>query len=152
MRDQEKYYSLSTNKQDVANITTSETFIHRSYEENRMKNLRVVFKKTDHQLFLEVPSHIKDFIAKIKCTVSVLNNVLTREKSVNMWSDIYSLKCQCDSATEILDSDLPRMKSHIHEFTDGGPGVSVSNNDAKIRFCEIVLITSAGIDFLRFHV
>ena len=43
------------------------------------------------------------------------------------------------------------MKSCIHQFTDGGLGVSVSNNDVKICLCEIVLITSAGIDFLQFH-
>lgn len=77
--------------------------------------------------------------------------MLTSEKSLNMWSDIYNLKWECDLAIEILDSYLTRMKSQIHEFTDGRLAMSVSNNDFKIRHCEIIPITSAGIDFLHFY-
>lgn len=77
--------------------------------------------------------------------------MLTSEKSLKMWNDIYNLKWECDLAIEILDSYLPRMKSQIHEFTDGRLAVSVSNNDFKIRYCEIIPITSAGIDFLHFY-
>ena len=43
------------------------------------------------------------------------------------------------------------MKSHIHEFTDGGSWLSVSNNDIKYLLCETVLITSTAIDFLPFY-
>lgn len=146
LRDQAKYYSLSRNQEDVANITPSKTCIDRSYEKKRLKNVRVVLEEK----VLEVSSHIKDVVAKIKCPVSVVNNVLTSEKSLNMWSDIYNLKWECDLAIEILDSYLPRMKSQIHEFTDGRLAVSVSNTDFKIRLCEIIPITSAGIDFFTF--
>ena len=82
------------------------------------------------------PSYIKHIIAKIKCAVSIVNNVLASEKSVIISSDIYKLKCECDSAIEILDSCLPRMKCHTHEFTNGGTRVSVSHNDIKIGLCE----------------
>ena len=35
------------------------------------------------------------------------------------------------SEIQVIDSCLTRMKSHIHEFTDGGSWLSVSNNDIK---------------------
>ena len=46
--------------------------------------------------------------------------MLASEKSVIILSDIYNLKCECDSTIEILDSCLPGMKSRTHEFTNGG--------------------------------
>ena len=81
-------------------------------------------------------SYIKHVIAKIKCAVSIVKNVLASEKSVIILSDICNLKCECDSAIEIFDSCLPRMKCHTHEFINGGTRVSVRYNDIKIGLCE----------------
>ena len=86
------------------------------------------------------PSHIKHVIAKIKCAVWIVNNVLASEKSVIISSDIYTLKCECDSATEIIDSCLPIMKSRTHEFTDGGTRCQSVIMISKLDFMKLFLL------------
>ena len=44
----------------------------------------------------------------------------------------------------------PTVKSRIHEFTDGGPGVAVSNRDVQFRAAEIIQLLDLDY-YLRFH-
>ena len=89
---------------------------------------------------LEVPSHIKDVIAKIKCAISVVNNVLTSEKSVNIWSDIYNLKRDCDLATEILDRCLPRVNPIFMNLQMVDQGCQSVTTMSKLVFVKLFLL------------
>ena len=42
------------------------------------------------------------------------------------------------------------LKSRIHEFTDAGPGVGVTNHDVKFRIAEVVMITNPDY-YVRHH-
>ena len=56
----------------------------------------------------------------------------------------------CRQNVTNLAECLPEFKSRIHEFTDAGPGVGITNHDVKIRCAEIILLT--GIDYyIRHH-
>ena len=53
------------------------------------------------------------------------------------------------SLQQIPKSITLTLKSLVHEFTDGGPGVGVKNHDVKLRLTEIVLMND--LDYLIRH-
>ena len=55
-----------------------------------------------------------------------------------------------DLSREIFDNYVPTLKSRIHEFTDAGPGVGVSNHDVRFRIAEVIIITNLDY-YIRHH-
>ena len=131
----------------MENVTSCKDCIHRNYEKKRIRKLSQLLEEVDDWNESLVSQNIRDLMEKMQCSVTAANNNLanTNSRSNDLWNDVYKLKCECDLMSSLLDKCLPKLKSRIHEFTDGGPGVSVSNSDVKIRIGEIVLITNAGI-------
>ena len=70
------------------------------------------------------------------------------------WSSIFAsvqvVVDGCKKTTESLTPLLPALKSRLHEFTDAGPGVGVTNRDVQIRCAEVILLTNLDY-YVRHH-
>ena len=59
------------------------------------------------------------------------------------------LKQKYVSLHQELKSFIPALKSRVHKFKDGSPGVGANNHDVKFRLAEIFLI--CDLDYLIRH-
>ena len=53
-------------------------------------------------------------------------------------------------SNDIFGNYVPTLKSRVHEFTDAGPGVGVSNHDVHFRIAEMIMITNLDY-YIRHH-
>jgi hypothetical protein len=56
----------------------------------------------------------------------------------------------CDDLHKEISKFVPILKPQLHEFTDAGPGVGVSNHDVKFRIAEITMLTNLDY-YIRHH-
>ena len=108
---------------------------------NRLNNLFFCLDQCKKETIVEEnPESIKlllNFINVI--TTEVFKNQVSGS-SIVLWPNIKLLKQKCASLHQELKSLIPTLKSCVHEFKDGGPGVGVNNHVIKFRLVEIFLI------------
>eukprot|EP00794_Sanderia_malayensis_P006466 gene6466-7199_t len=59
-------------------------------------------------------------------------------------------KDQCQNVFNCIQQFIPSIKSRVHEFTDGGLGVAVTNQDVKLYMALTVSITNSDY-YIRHH-
>jgi hypothetical protein len=134
-----------SNKDDVNHVSQDPNCPHRKYEEKRVVNLLrdltlsqeamtdmpENFEMVPNTNILDLIQHCEDLVKQIQssCEASVI------------WAAVEIVTNVCKQNLQDLASLLPVFKSRVHEFTDAGPGVGVTNHDVQIRCAEIILLT-----------
>ena len=158
--DKLRHFEMSSLREDVMKITQGGDCIHRRYESARVTSL---FKFLTNCLDdLNMMSHsqdegslnskvVKDEIETLisQCE-KVCSTVEEEENRHAVWDDVKELKQNCSKTRNSLIKFKPQIKSRLHEFTDAGPGVGISNNDVKIRMVETVMIWNLDF-YIRHH-
>ncbi len=152
--DQLKLYCLMSNKSDVLNKTPNPSCAHRQYEILRATSL-VRIKTSFRDAVEKEPNNYLDVdmntVAELvnSCT-ELLGKLHSDCHHSVIWNAMEALLKSCRKSVTNPGECLPEFKSRIHEFTDAGPGVGITNNDVKVRCAEIILLT--GIDYyIRHH-
>ena len=71
-------------------------------------------------------------------------------KASVIWDAVVIVTRPCKQTLEGLAPLLPVFKSRVHEFTDAGPGVGVTNQDVQLRCAQIILLTQP-VYYIRHH-
>ena len=152
--DQLKLYCLMSNKSDVLNISPNLSCAHRQYEILRATSLvRILTSFQD--TVEEEPNNYLDvdmntLAELVNSSTELLGKLQSDCHHSVIWNAMEALLKSCRQNVTNLAECLPEFKSRIHEFTDAGPGVGITNNDVKVRCAEIILLT--GIDYyIRHH-
>jgi hypothetical protein len=156
LRDQLRFYMLATNEKDVANISSKVDCSHRKYEISRAMAVKKTLIKTQEQYLHEklAADKVEDRKASVdvlfeKCTQLVLQ-LQTEMNTATVSASIALFSHQCQDLCSKISHLIPPMKSRIHEFTDGGPGVGVTNLDVKLSIAQIIAITNVDY-YIRHH-
>eukprot|EP00794_Sanderia_malayensis_P016502 gene16502-18142_t len=92
-----------------------------------------------------------DILQNLISSVEELTKLLQgTSANSEIWIVIKGVLQSCSQFINNIAAFLPKLKSRILEFTDGGPGVGVSNHDVKLRCAEIILLTNADY-YIRHH-
>ena len=147
--DKLKLYSISTMETDILNVTEKQDCKFRLYEIQRLESL----KQTVSSCLESISSQV------IREKLGILLHDIQRLQ-LSLQSNCYGpVLCNQifkvaekgdDLSKEIFDNYVPTLKSRIHEFTDAGPGVGVSNHDVHFRIAEVIIITNLDY-YIRHH-
>ncbi len=156
LRDQLRFYTLATNEKDVANISSKVDCSHRIYEISRAMDVKKTLIKMQEQNLHEklAADKVEDRKASVdvlfeKCSQLVLQ-LQTEMNTATVPASIALFSHQCQDLCSKISHLIPPMKSRIHEFTDGGPGVGVTNLDVKLSIAQIIAITDVDY-YIRHH-
>eukprot|EP00794_Sanderia_malayensis_P004304 gene4304-4873_t len=147
--DKLKLYSISTMKTDILNVTEKQDCKFRLYEIQRLLSLKQTvgncLQSISSQVMKEKLGILLHDIENLQLS---LQSHCFRTILCNQISKI--AKKGDDLSKEIVDNCVPTLKSRVHEFTDAGPGVGVSNHDVRLRIAEVIIITN--LDYcIRHH-
>eukprot|EP00794_Sanderia_malayensis_P003753 gene3753-4275_t len=152
--DQVKLYCLMSNKDDVMNILEDSNCFYREYETARASQLYLmlnVFQDAINNsagIFSDIDLDIlQNLISSVEELTKLLQGTSANSE---IWIVIKGVLQSCSQFINNIAAFLPKLKSRILEFTDGGPGVGVSNHDVKLRCAEIILLTNADY-YIRHH-
>lgn len=126
------------------------------YEVSRaMAVLKTLMTVQEQNLYEKLPAdEVEDIKASIdvlleKCS-EVLTQLQTEVNTTPMSASITLFSHQCKDVCSKISHLIPPMKSRIHEFTDAGPGVGVTNLDVKLSIAQIITITNVDY-YIRHH-
>ena len=154
--DQLKLFYLSSKENDVKQITNDSNCRYRRYEEKRVLSLLRELKLFQESVNEEPSTFCSMDISNIMVLVQQSEDLLMKLQSKPrdhhsvIWQSVQAVVNGCKNSIECLVPFLPVLKSRLHEFTDAGPGVGVTNHDVRIRCAEIILITNLDY-YIRHH-
>ena len=158
--DKLRHYEMSSLREDVMKIMQDKDCNHRRYESARVTSLLKllttclddlnVINNTQEEGSLNTKVVKDDIETLISQCEKVCSTVEKEEDRHAVWDDVKELKQNCSKARNSLLQFKPQIKSRLHEFTDAGPGVGISNNDVKIRMVETVMIWNLDF-YIRHH-
>ena len=156
LMDQLPFYTLATNDKDVANISSKVDFPHRMHKISRATAVKKTLVKVQEQNLSEkLPANkVEDMKASIdvsfeKCS-ELVPQLQTEMNKGKVSTSIALFYHQCQDLCSKISHLVPPMKSRIHEFTDAGPGVGVTNLDVKLCIVQIIAITDIDY-YIRHH-
>ena len=143
-------------------ITCSKDCIFSEYEKERLKSLGVSLQATiklaeeNHQTKLTENEKVElfkllDSLKELKaCTERVIISLCNGDCKQVIWGKEKEPLCMAKAALLFIDKHMPLMKSSVIEFTDGGPGVGVTNKETNFRNAETIRICNIDV-FIRNH-
>ena len=154
LHDHIKYYCMTTVSDDVSSMTDSALCLHRHHEQDRAKSLLspiCTLTGTGSDWLQNLDEDFTDAISDLKgVLLETLSFFDENMPATDIAKQINVLVATCKKMLDKVLPILPTMKSRIHEFTDGGPGVGVSNRDVQFRAAEIIQLLDLDY-YLRFH-
>ena len=151
--DQLKLYCLMSNKSDVLNISRNLGCAHRQYEILRATSLVHILTsfqdafEEERNNYLDVD--MNTLAELVNSSTELLGKLQSDCHHSVIWNAMEALIKSCRQNVTNLAECLPEFKSRIHEFTDAGPGVGITNHDVNVCCAEIILLT--GIDYYIRH-
>ena len=136
LMDQLPFYTLATNDKDVANISSKVDFPHRMHKISRAMAVKKTLVKVQEQnLYEKLPANKVEDI-RLQLMSHLKNEKLVPQLQMEMnkgkvSTSIALFDHQCQDLRSKISHLVPPMKSRIHEFTDAGPGVGVTNLDVN---------------------
>ena len=139
----------------MAKITKNELCIHRKYEACRVATVvRTLWKAFTYDDI--ICDENKTSYEGLKAKLLVLSNVINKLKvmlsndssSETVMAHVDNVKSNCISICNSIN--LPKMKNKSIESTDAGPGVSMKENDVKIRIAQRIRIIDTDY-YMRYH-
>lgn len=149
VRDAAFYYSDSTTEDDLKSLSTAKSAF-KQYESERVRHfsrrIEMVKVYNDTEI-LELTNILEEAMNLVK----EINKELQGDNMGNCCKSIKSMKETCDQIINLIDSmNTPQIKPIISEYTDGGPGVGVSNIAVRFRFAEMSRIQNS-VRRVRIH-
>ncbi len=149
LMDKLKLYTISTMERDILNVTEKEDCKFQLYEIQRLLSL----KQTVGSCLESISSQVMEEKLGI-----LLHDIKRLQLSLQsncfgpvLCNQIFKIAEKGDDLSkEIFDNCVPMLKSRVHELTDAGPGVGVSNHDVRFRIAEIIIITNLDC-YIRHH-
>ena len=148
LMDAVKYFALSCCKEDIEMIKRNNSCLQ--YEKCRLQSLLLALTNYKDCINENQDSQVMALVNTILEKTSDVNILLSTLPAKPVLSQIFVIRQQCIMLHTLLVNCIPELKSRIHEFTDAGPGVGITNNDVKLRIAETILITDP-MYYLRFH-
>ena len=109
---------------------------------------RESFNDQESKHFEEIIPALRDLIVAIDQCMERLGK---KEKGSELLDMVQNLVQKCAGIRVLVDSvHLPLPKSQFFEWTDAGPGVSVSNYDVKLRIAQRIRILNMDY-YIRHH-
>ena len=101
----------------------------------------------------ENPESIKLLLNSINVITTEVFKNLVSGSSIVLWAKTKLLKQKCASFDQELKSLIPKLKSCVHEFREGGPWIGVNNHNIKFRLVEIEIFLICDLDdlIIRHH-
>jgi hypothetical protein len=147
LRDASHYFVDTTTEDDIAAASKApKESPFREYELSRLKWLLLLLQKfeLDEELIdseQEIFSAIETKTNKVITSLKELEKLIAESKTldpVNLAKKYEAICSYLDSIIDYIDeSNLSSSYRYKTEYTDAGPGVGVSNIEAKIRFAEM---------------
>ncbi|CAB4022061.1 Transient receptor potential cation channel subfamily A member 1 [Paramuricea clavata] len=81
---------------------------------------------------------------------NIKKQYVTNKSKAAILESTTTLGYQCHNLCRKITSYIPTLKSRIHEFTEAGPGVGVTNHDVKYRTAEVIMLTNPDY-YIRHH-
>ena len=140
----------------MANISRKVDCPHRMYEISRATAVKKTLVNVQEQnLYEKLPA---DKVEDIKASIDVLfekcselvPQLQTEIDKGEVSASIALFDHQCQDLYSKISHLVPPMKSRVHEFTDAGPGVGVTNLDVKLSIAQIIAITDIDY-YIRHH-
>ena len=149
LMDKLKLYSLSTMKNDVLNVTNEQNCQFREYEEKRLRSLKYTVANCLRSSNLQAA--VNEQVDLLLKSIDMLQLSLEScSFGPTIWDDISKMAQLCNDLHKEISKFVPTLKPRVHEFTDAGPGVGVSNHDVKFRIAEITMLTNLDY-YIRHH-
>lgn len=158
LNDQLRFYKLATDPKDVANIASKVDCPHRRYEISRAMAVNRTLMKVQEQVQDLQPNLPAEQLNDISTSVDelylkclrIIDQLHTEMNKTTVLDSIVLFSDQCQDLFTKIGQLIPPMKSRIHEFTDAGPGVGVTNLDVRLCMAQIIAITDVDY-FVRHH-
>ena len=137
-------------KNDVLNVTKERDCRQfRAYEKKRLLSLKHNVANCFGSGILQAVVNEKvDLLLKLIDKLQLL--LESCSFCPTLWDDTSKMTKLCDDLHKEISKFVPTLKPRIHEFTDAGPGVGVSNHDVKFRIAEITMLTNLDY-YIRHH-
>ena len=136
-------------KNDVLNVTKERDCQFKAYEKKRLLSLKHTVANCFGSGNLQAVVNEKvDLLLKLIDKLQLL--LESCSFGPTLWDDTSKIAKLCDDLHKEISKFVPTLRPRIHEFTDAGPGVGVSNHDAKFRIVEITMLTNLD-NYIRHH-
>ena len=152
LMDRMKQFSIMTVKGDIMNVTVSDQKCpFRIYELERLRCLKLNIDEFCSETLDHEGTKLEDDLKAVKDSIGdIEEQYKASESKGTIWESTSKLCYLCCQSCKKIISRIPSLKSRIHEFTDGGPGVGVSNHDVKYRVAEVIMVTDPDY-YIRHH-
>ena len=160
LSDRLRYFWLMTIKDDFMMITKEQNCPFRAYELRKIQSLKQVVNNCLESCDTDSTEKDKQSPASIDFQ-GMLDTLLTsvdmlellfqsNDAIADIWESVKRFSSLCDQFWRQLCSHLPVFKCRVHEFTDAGPGVGVTNHDVQYRIAEVIIVTNIDY-YIRHH-
>ena len=160
LSDRLRYFWLMTIKDDFMMITKEQNCPFRAYELRKIQSLKQVVSsclescdKDSTEKDKQSPASIdfQGMLDTLLTSVDMLELLFQSNDAIaDIWESVKRFSSLCDHFWRKLCSHLPVFKCRVHEFTDAGPGVGVTNHDVQYRIAEVILVTNIDY-YIRHH-
>lgn len=134
IHDNVYYFLDTTTDKDLNSLTKGDDFLN--YEKKRINHMLLSITRSFHELESTniARENLVDSVKRTKDLAEILAQKLSLGDTKYYIDNIPRLIVNCKDLLNLIDSlNLPPIKSVVGEYTDGGPGVGISNTAVRFR-------------------
>ena len=162
LKDNMLLFLDATDVKDLKNVSRDSLCKFRNYEQSRLKSLQRCVEETvdyygsqketfnfqESKHFEEIVPGLRNLIAAIDTCIERLGKKAKGSELLDTFQNLVGL---CTGIAGLIDSmNFPLPKTQFIEWTDAGPGVSVSNHDVRLRIAQRIRILNMDY-YIRHH-
>ena len=162
LKDNMLLFLDATDVKDLKNVSRDSLCKFRNYEQSRSKSLQRCVEETvdyygsqketfnfqESKHFEEIVPALRNLIVAIDTCIERLGKKAKGSELLDTFKKLVGL---CTGIAGLIDSmNFPLPKTQFIEWTDAGPGVSVSNHDVRLRIAQRIRILNMDY-YIRHH-